>query len=261
MSTETTEYKVVLDIYNGPIDLLLYLIKKEEVDIYDIPIARVTDQYIAYMEMLKELEPALVGDFMVLASSLMYIKSQMLLPHPPEEKEEDPRWELVKQLLEYKKFKEAASELGDIRETRAMKTARSVKTEVGPAPGEVDEHLSLDDISPWELLGFFTRLMRETLQDVSTTISIEETPIEEFMDMVLDRLSVEESFYFMDLFPKIIYRNDLVGAFLALLELMRLRKMCAQQSEDSSDIMISRGQLYEVPSSDLLMERKNKTND
>ncbi len=214
-----------------------------------------------YMEMLKVVEPALVGDFMVMASTLMYIKSQTLLPHPPEEKEEDPRWELVRQLLEYKKFKEAASALDGMREMRAMKATRRVKTEIGPAAREVDEHLSLDDISPWELLGFFTRLMRETLQDVTATITIEETPVEEFMDMVLERLSVEESFYFMDLFPKIIYTHDLIGAFLALLELMRLRKMCAQQTEDASDIRLSRGPLYAAPSSDLLMERKNKTND
>ncbi|MFQ5956832.1 MAG: segregation and condensation protein A, partial [Candidatus Brocadiales bacterium] len=97
MSESTIEYKVELEAYNGPMDLLLYLIKREEVDIYDIPIARITDQYMAYLEPLEVLEPALVGDFLVMATTLMYIKSQMLLPQAPEEKEEDPRWELVKQ--------------------------------------------------------------------------------------------------------------------------------------------------------------------
>ncbi|HCN19647.1 MAG: hypothetical protein A3C38_07670 [Planctomycetes bacterium RIFCSPHIGHO2_02_FULL_50_42] len=256
MNAETTEYKVELDVYNGPMDLLLYLIKKEEVDIYDIPIARITDQYMAYMGLLEVLEPALVGDFMVTASTLMYIKSQMLLPNPPEEKEEDPRWELVRQLLEYKRFKEAASALGGMREAMAMRTTRRVETKIGPPPGEVDEHLSLEDMSAWELLGFFTRLMRETLQDVPTTITIEEIPIEEFMEIILERLSVMESFHFLDLFPEIRSRLELIGAFLALLELMRLMKIRARQAHDASDIQISRGQLYTVPEPDLFMERE-----
>lgn len=255
MSADTAEYKVKLEVYNGPMDLLLYLIKKEEVDIYDIPIARITDQYMAYMELLEVLEPAQVGDFMVMASTLMYIKSQVLLPHAPEEKEEDPRWELVRQLLEYKKFKEAASALDGMREVRAMRTTRRLKTRIGPAPDEVDEHLSLEDMSAWELLGFFTRLMRETLQDVPTTITVEEIPIEEFMEIILERLSVVESFHFLDLFPNIRDRYELIGAFLALLELMRLMKIRARQAHDASDIQIGRGQMYTVPGPDLYMER------
>ncbi len=256
MSAETAEYKVELEVYNGPMDLLLYLIKREEVDIYDIPIAKITDQYMAHLELLEVLEPALVGDFMVLAATLMYIKSQVLLPQAPEEKEEDPRWELVKQLLEYKKFKEVASSLDSMRDVRAMKTTRRVKTQISPVPGEEEEHLSLDDISPWELLGFFTRLMRETLQDVPTTITIEEIRIEEFMEAILERLNFVESFSFLELFPKIRDRGELIGAFLALLELMRLRRIRAQQAHDASDIQISRGQLYTIPGSDLYMERE-----
>ncbi|MEE9200467.1 MAG: segregation/condensation protein A, partial [Candidatus Brocadiales bacterium] len=233
MSTETTEYKVQLEAYNGPMDLLLYLIKKEEVDIYDIPLARITDQYMKYMELLRALEPAVVGDFMVMAATLMQIKSQTLLPQAPEEKEEDPRWELVQQLLEYKKFKEAASALEGMREERTMKTTRMAKTSVNPAVYGETEHLCLDDMSPWELLGFFTRLMRETLQDVPTTITIEETPIEDFMDAILKRLGEVESFRFLELFPKIRDRDDLIGAFLAMLELMRLMKMRAHQTDDA----------------------------
>ncbi len=256
MSTETTEYKVQLEAYNGPMDLLLYLIKKEEVDIYDIPLARITDQYMKYMELLRALEPAVVGDFMVMAATLMQIKSQTLLPQAPEEKEEDPRWELVQQLLEYKKFKEAASALEGMREERTMKTTRMAKTSVNPAVYGETEHLCLDDMSPWELLGFFTRLMRETLQDVPTTITIEETPIEDFMDAILKRLGEVESFRFLELFPKIRDRDDLIGAFLAMLELMRLMKMRAHQTDDASDILISRGQLFATPERDLYLEQE-----
>lgn len=256
MSTETTEYKVQLEAYNGPMDLLLYLIKKEEVDIYDIPLARITDQYMKYMELLRALEPAVVGDFMVMAATLMQIKSQTLLPQAPEEKEEDPRWELVQQLLEYKKFKEAASALEGMREERTMKTTRMAKTNINPAVYGEAEHLCLDDMSPWELLGFFTRLMRETLQDVPTTITIEETPIEDFMDAILKRLGEVESFRFLELFPKIRDRDELIGAFLAMLELMRLMKMRAHQTDDASDILISRGQLFATPERDLYLEQE-----
>lgn len=256
MSIGTAEYNVELEVYKGPMDLLLYLIKREEVDIYDIPIARITDQYLARLELLEVLEPALVGDFLVMAATLMYIKSQMLLPQAPEEKEEDPRWELVQQLLEYKRFKEAASALDSMREVRAMRATRRVKTEVVPALAGEDEHLSLEDMSPWELLGFFTRLMRETLQDVSTTITIEETPVEEFMGTILERLSTQESFYFLELFPQIRDRRELIGAFLALPELIRLRKIRAEQTHDASDIEISRGHLYTVPGPDLYLERE-----
>ncbi len=256
MNTETTEYKVQLEAYNGPMDLLLYLIKKEEVDIYDIPLARITDQYMKYMELLRALEPAVVGDFMVMAATLMQIKSQTLLPQAPEEKEEDPRWELVQQLLEYKKFKEAASALEGMREERTMKTTRMAKTSINPAVYGEAEHLCLDDMSPWELLGFFTRLMRETLQDVPTTITIEETPIEDFMDAILKRLGVVESFRFLELFPKIRDRDELIGAFLAMLELMRLMKMRAHQTDDASDILISRGQLFATPERDLYLEQE-----
>lgn len=256
MSTATTEYNVELEVYKGPMDLLLYLIKKEEVDIYDIPIAKITDQYLAHLELLEVLEPALVGDFLVMAATLMYIKSQMLLPQPTEEKEEDPRWELVQQLLEYKRFKEAASALERMREIRAMRATRKVKPEAVADPGGEEEHLSIEDMSPWELLGFFTRLMRETLQDVSTTITIEDTPVEEFMGAILDRLSTVESFYFLELFPGIRNRGELIGAFLALLELIRLRKICVEQTHDASDIEISRGHLYTVPGPELHLERE-----
>ncbi len=256
MSANAAEYKIELDVYNGPMDLLLYLIKREEVNIYDIPIARITDQYMAYLEPLESLEPALVGDFLIMAATLMYIKSQMLLPQAPEEKEEDPRWELVRQLLEYKKFKEAASALESLREVQAMRTTRRVKTEIESISGGEDEHLSLEDISPWELLGFFTRLMRETLQDVPTTIAIEETPVEEFMEAIIERLGTLESFYFLDMFPKIRDKREVIGAFLAMLELMRMRKIRVEQVNDASDILITRGRLYTVSGPDLYLEQE-----
>ena len=120
----SSEYKVKLEVFEGPLDLLLYLIKKDEVDIYDISIERITQQYLAFMEAFKILDLDVAGEFVVMAANLIYIKSRSLLPahvQPPDEQadEEDPRWELVRQLVEYKKFKDAAAHLGQRELTRA----------------------------------------------------------------------------------------------------------------------------------------------
>src|SRR5512137_203398 len=119
------DYRVQLDIYQGPLDLLLYLIRRDEVDIYDIPIARITGQFVQYVELLREIDPNVVGDFLVMAATLMEIKSRMLLPRPPAEEGEeelvDPRLDLVRQLLEYKRFKDAAGRLAEAAEERAMR--------------------------------------------------------------------------------------------------------------------------------------------
>lgn len=240
--SQITEYKVELEVYNGPLDLLLYLIKKEEVDIYDIPIARITEQYLAYIERLERLDPALVGDFLVMAATLMYIKSQMLLPLPPEEEEEDPRWELVKQLLEYKKFKDAASELEDFRKEREKKFARTVRSSLGQlASVEEEENLSLEEANPWELLSLYTRLLKETLLEIPTVITLEGIPVEEYMDRITERLVAQRTFNFLELLPPPRKRNEIVGALLALLEMVRLSKAGVRQESDSMDIEITRG--------------------
>jgi len=122
-----TEYKIDLDTYNGPLDLLLYLIRREEVDIYDIPITKITDQYMAYLNELQSIDIGLAGDFLVMASTLMYVKSQTLLPRSEEtdeEEMEDPRRELVKQLLEYKRYKEASSTMTQMSEERSQRFSR-----------------------------------------------------------------------------------------------------------------------------------------
>ncbi len=242
--SQTTEYKVELEVYNGPLDLLLYLIKREEVDIYDIPIARITEHYLAYLETLERLDPALVGDFLVMAATLMHIKSQMLLPTTPsEEEEEDPKWELVKQLLEYKKFKEAASELEALRQEREKKFVRTVKPLMEPTNQE-DENLSLEEANPWELLSIYTRLLKETLADVPTVITLEGTPVEEYMSHITEKLRYQRAFRFLELIPLPRERIEIIGALLALLELVRLLKAKVTQESNSSDIEITRGMQF-----------------
>jgi segregation and condensation protein A len=153
-------YRVKLDVYNGPLDLLLYLIRRDEVDIYDIPIAHVTEQYCRYVELLKELDPDLVGDFLVMAATLLELKSRMLLPTPPPEEggaEQglgDPRAELVRQLLQYKAFKDAAEQL---RLSAAQQALRHPRSPVRPEFGE--RKLDLEEVQIWHLLEAFSSLM------------------------------------------------------------------------------------------------------
>ncbi|MFW6133679.1 MAG: segregation and condensation protein A, partial [Planctomycetota bacterium] len=155
-----TDYRVQLDVYNGPLDLLLYLIRREEVDIHDIPIARITEQYLQYVNLLKALDPNLGGEFLVLATQLMEIKTRMLLPAPEALEGDgdadalDPRAELVRQLLEYKAFKDAAGDLAEAAEQQALRFPRA------PARPEADDdEVDLADAQVWDLFDAFSKLM------------------------------------------------------------------------------------------------------
>ena len=164
------EYRVDLDIYNGPLDLLLYLIRREEVDIYDIPIARVTEQYVRHVDLLKALDPNLAGEFLVVAATLMEIKTRMLLPAAQTRADGEehhaiaPRAELVRQLLEYKNFKDAAGDLRDSAQLQAMKFPRTCP-QADERLQEAD--LDLDDVQVWHLLEAFDNLMTAIGQRVT----------------------------------------------------------------------------------------------
>ena len=160
------DYRVNLDIYNGPMDLLLYLIRRDEVDIHDIPIARITQQFVQYVELIKQLDPNLVGDFLVMAATLMEIKTRMLLPAAPEGEEGedefaiDPRGELVRQLLEYKRFKDAAGDLSTAAQTQALQHARR------PGALKLDsEEQDLEDVQVWDLMNAFTKVLESIGQN------------------------------------------------------------------------------------------------
>jgi len=174
------EYRVNLDVYDGPLDLLLYLIRRDEVDIYDIPIAHITEQYLSYVELLKALDPNLAGEFLVMAATLMEVKTRTLLPTPSAEEgaEEgqalDPRAELVRQLLEYKAFKDAADDLAHQGELQQMRFARTAK------PPELDaDELDIEDVQVWDLLDAFNRLMESIgRQPREHQVIYDDTPIE-----------------------------------------------------------------------------------
>lgn len=226
------DYKVELDVYNGPLDLLLFLIRRDEVDIYDIPIAQITEQYVAYVSLLENLDPNLAGDFLVMAATLMEIKSRMLLPRPPaaeheEEDFSDPRLELVRQLLEYKKFKDAAHALGTAMEIQALKHPRRP---VVPAfeSGEMD----LDEVQVWDLFEAFQKLLEATgKRNRQHEVLYDDTPIALHAIDILDSLErYGGRLAFQDLFEG---RNkpQLIGLFLALLELIRQKRLRAVQGE------------------------------
>ncbi|MDV5165636.1 MAG: segregation/condensation protein A [Candidatus Scalindua sp.] len=236
-----TEYKIDLDTYNGPLDLLLYLIRREEVDIYDIPITKITDQYMAYLNELQSIDIGLAGDFLVMASTLMYVKSQTLLPRSEETDEEeieDPRLELVKQLLEYKRYKEASSTMTKLSEERSQRFSRPEERLIDDGKEDEDK-LNLDDVDVWKLAEFFSGFMKQTLGDVIQNIVYDDTPVHIYMDKVLGRLNRTHSISLKELLYDSQGKAELIGFFLALLELVRLKEIKLEQTQDFDEIQIT----------------------
>ncbi len=236
-----TEYKIDLDIYNGPLDLLLYLIRREEVDVYDIPIAKITDQYMMYLDELQSIDIGLAGDFLVMASTLMYIKSQTLLPRNEVidgEDEEDPRLELVKQLLEYKRYKEATTAMIRLSEERSQRFSRPEERLIDDEKEE-DEKLYLDEIDVWKLAQFFSTFMKQTMGDVISKIVYDDTPVHVYMDKVINSLINTYAISFKELLYNANGKVEIIGIFLALLELVRLKKVKLEQLRDFDEIRVT----------------------
>jgi segregation and condensation protein A len=236
-------YRVNLDVFAGPLDLLLYLIRKEEVDIYDIPIARITDQYIQYIEMLKNLDIDLAGDFLVMAATLMAIKSSMLLPKAePEgieaEDFEDPRAELIRQLLEYKKFKDAANLLDACAQQQQQRLARPAVI-IDRLKESAEPEVDLDQVSVWDLLGAFDTILQSTggLFDISHIH--DDTPIDLYQIELLHRLQTDGAMPFARIFEGRANRLAMIGLFMALLELIRDGLVGAEQHKPGEPIYIA----------------------
>ncbi|MDP6545719.1 MAG: segregation/condensation protein A [Phycisphaerae bacterium] len=235
------EYRVSLDNYSGPMDLLLYLIRREEVDIHDIPLARIIDQYIQYVEMLQELDPNAAGDFIVLAATLTEIKTRMLLPAPEalDGDEEgagiDPRADLIRQLLEYKEFKDASTDLRDMVDIQSQRFPRRP-----PKFESSDEtQIDLEDVQVWDLFDSFSRVMEAIgTRAVSHEVIYDDTPVELHAADILDRLQREGPLSFAQIFEGRTIHSEVVGLFLAMLELMRQRQIFASQDANFRDIHI-----------------------
>jgi segregation and condensation protein A len=231
---------VNLDVYNGPVDVLLYLIRRDELDICDIPISAVTEQYLKHVEVLHQIDPNLAGEFLVLAATLMEIKTRMLLPNPPADDGAeqtsalDPRSELVRQLLEYKAFKDASGDLAAAAEIQAMKFPRSPAVASG-SEGEMD----LEDVQVWDLLDAFSKLMAAIgKQKNQHEVIYDDTPVELHAEDIMDQLRREGPMSFAKIFEGRTQRGEVVGLFLALLELIRQKRAVAVQDANFGEIMI-----------------------
>jgi segregation and condensation protein A len=235
-----SDYKVKLEIFEGPLDLLLYLIKRDEIDVYDISIERITRQYLEYLQTFKELNIDLAGEFVAMAANLIYLKSRSLLPidqQPPEEdaEEEDPRWDLIRQLIEYKKFKEAGAQL----HLRELEQERIFAREGGSSP-PTQGLLQLGEVGIFQLINAFQNVIkrveaREDLQEMPG----ERFSVSEKIDTILQRIGAGGRIRFSDLFGAIVSRVEVVVTFIALLELIRLKQVRATQKNIFDEIEIA----------------------
>ncbi len=238
---QANDYKVSLEIFEGPLDLLLYLVKKEEVDIFEIDTVKVIDQYLEYIEYFKMLDLDIAGEFLVMASTLMYIKSKMLLPPEErpidEEEEEDPRLELIKQLVEYKKFKEAATDLG----VRALHEADHFSRETG-GPLPIDLKSKEVESTIFDLISSFSKVLeRIKIEDDLKEIFEETHTVTDKIKVILDTFKEVDEIRFSELFEGVKTRSEVVVTFLAVLELIRLKKVVATQIESFGEVTMRQG--------------------
>lgn len=229
------DFRVELGAYAGPLDLLLYLAKVSEVDITDIPIATITEQYLHYIDLMEMLNIDLGSEFLVMASTLMEIKSRTLVPAGDIEEEEDiedPRIELIQQLIEYRKVKETAKDLNSMADQQALKFSRVTKKTV------VDEGYSLDTIDIWDLVTAFDKLMKQVSMPASRDIVDDDVPIKVYIEHVVKKLMERSPLSFEALFEDAREKAALIGTFLALLELARRRRLTIEQDGEFGDIRI-----------------------
>ncbi len=235
-----TDYKVKLEIFEGPLDLLLYLVKRDEIDIYDISIERITRQYLEYLQAFKELKIDIAGEFVVMAANLIYLKSRSLLPldqQPPEEdaEEDDPRWDLIRQLIEYKKFKEAAAQLHD----RALEQERIFTRDGGSALAS-DAALPLREVGIFQLIHAFQEVIKRVeVRENLGEIFAERFSVSDKIEKILKRIGDGTAVRFSELFGQIASRVEIVVTFLALLELIRLNQVRALQRKMFDEIEIA----------------------
>ena len=236
-------YKVKLPLFEGPLDLLLYLVKKDHLNIYDIPIAKVTEQYLEYLNLMQLLDVNVAGEFLVMAATLMQIKSRMLLPAevvPEEQVEtEDPRAELVRRLLEYEKFKEIAQTLRE-REASQQEVFKRPKIEnKQELAGSAEVYF---EASIFDLIHAFSQALKDVPKEVFYQVIKDEFTIEEKVHQILHQLLVSSSVRLSELFASAKGKLEIIVSFLAILELIRMKEVIARQKEHFGEIEICRNQ-------------------
>jgi segregation and condensation protein A len=244
---------VQLDIFEGPLDLLLHLIKKNEVSITDIPIATITEQYLATLELMQNLSLDVAGEFLVMAATLIHIKSRMLLPAGDNEAEEDegvdPHEELVRRLLEYQRYKEAAAEL----EQRDL-LSRDVFVR-SPTPTEEAGPRGFREVSVFDLLGALKRVIDRLPKDTVHEVALDKITVREKMTLLLETLRVHGSVLFESLFAEVKSRVEVVATFLAMLELVKVRAIRVFQEEMAGPIMIEAAARMEEAAEQVVLDQ------
>lgn len=244
---QKNDYRVDLAVFSGPLDLLLYLIKREEVDIYDIPIAKITKQYLQYIDVMTSLSLEIVGEFILMAATLIRIKTRLLLPVDEENQDEaDPREELITALMEYKKYKEA----GEILKDRALEEEQKY---VPHSPVEkIEGRLELEPVTTvFDLISAFKDVLSKKTDEVFHEVDVEEISIEDRIQFVMAYLHKNEFATFQELFTDIPKKIVAVITFIAILELTRSRRIAIFQSLPFSELRVYRGEMFNASRQDI----------
>jgi segregation and condensation protein A len=253
MGPDLEEYRVQLDCYSGPLDLLLFLVRRHEIDLHDIPIAQLTEQYLRHLELIKQIDVDLTGQFLVMAATLLEIKSAMLLPRPDAIEQEDggaaevldPRYELVQQLLAYKRFKDASMALdGRRRDWEARFPAQAghlgfdgqtdTVGEAAALPAEID----LEDVHLLDLCEAFAKILESISAHAPHEVTYDDTPVALHADDIVDRLGRDGPMTLQAIFVGRTSRSEMIGLFLAMLELVRLKKIHVLQDDAEAPIRL-----------------------
>ncbi|MDZ4819315.1 MAG: segregation/condensation protein A [Planctomycetota bacterium] len=244
------DFRVELEVFRGPLDLLLYLVRKHEVEITEIPIAPITEQFVSYLEVMQHLNVDEAGDFLEMASTLIEIKSRMLLPRADEVNDplEDPRHDLVQKLLEYKKFKDAASLLEDRGREWQQRFPRLGVDLHERSRDPADE--PIHEVELWDLVSAFGRILRDSSAVQPSNILYDDTPIHVYMSRIHERLKTEGRLRFSDLLLPTMHRSTLIGIFLAVLELVRHHGVLVEQDETFADFWIAPGETSDETAAD-----------
>jgi segregation and condensation protein A len=234
--TDNTEYTVKLEIFEGPLDLLLHLIRKNELDIFDIPISLITDQYLEYMDMMKALNINIAGDFLVMASTLVHIKSRLLLPDQDEDgEEEDPRMEITRPLLEYLRLKEMAGELSE-RELLDRDVFKRHLPHDYMAQFEGEE-INID-VNLFQLMDAFKKIIEQRLPDTPINFVADKMTLKDRIAFIMEQLKETQTIFFKDLFKESRTITEFIITFLALLELVHMGLIRVFQPDPDKDIRL-----------------------
>ncbi|MCH5377096.1 MAG: segregation/condensation protein A [Planctomycetes bacterium] len=237
-------FRVDLAMFRGPLDLLLYLVRKQELEVTDIPVATITEQFLGYLEILKDLDVNLAADFIEMASTLIEIKSRMVLPRGGEETEEleDPREELVERLLMYKKYRDAASILDEQSRQWQQRLPRLADD---LPPRRIEPAMQpIQEIELWDLVSAFGRIVRDSQVLQPANIVYDDTPIHVHMDRIHQNLLHDGRASFSAMFKPGMHKSSMIGVFLAILELVRHHSVRAEQEDLHGEIWILPGEAF-----------------